>query len=67
MSEQNIEALVADKPELKALWEDHILLSKQVDKLESKPFLTPNEDVELKQLKKQKLDSKTELYAKLGL
>ncbi len=64
-NDQNIEVLVAENPELKPLWEEHILLSKQVDKLESKPFLTPTEDVELKQLKKQKLDIKTALHDKI--
>ncbi len=48
-------------PELKSLWEDHVLLSKQVDKLESKPFRNPAEEQSLKQLKKQKLDAKTRL------
>ena len=52
----------ADKdPELKSLWEDHILLSKQVDKLESKPFRNPTEEQSLRQLKKQKLEAKTRL------
>ena len=52
----------ADKdPELKSLWEDHVLLSKQVEKLESKPFRSPAEEQSLKQLKKQKLDAKTRL------
>ena len=49
------------EPELKSLWEDHILLSKQVEKLESKPFRSPAEEQSLKQLKKQKLDAKTRL------
>ncbi len=65
--EQNIEVLVAENPELKGLWEEHLLLSKQVEKMESKPFLSPSEDMELKQLKKQKLDTKTTLHTKLGI
>ena len=48
-------------PELKALWEDHILYSKQVDQLESKSFRTPTEERTLKQLKKQKLEGKTKM------
>lgn len=48
-------------PELKSLWEEHVLLSKQVEKLESKPFRNPAEEQSLKQLKKQKLDAKTRL------
>ncbi|MBQ9536802.1 MAG: DUF465 domain-containing protein [Desulfovibrionaceae bacterium] len=48
-------------PELRSLWEDHILYSKQVDKLESKSFRTPTEEQTLKQLKKQKLEGKTKM------
>lgn len=52
-------------PELKELWEDHVLYEKQVDKLESKHYRTPTEDQTLKQLKKQKLEGKTKLMALL--
>lgn len=48
-------------PELKSLWEDHLLYAKKVEKLESKSFRTPAEQQELKLLKKQKLDGKTKL------
>lgn len=48
-------------PELKSLWEDHLLYEKQVEKLESKRVLTPTEQQTLKQLKKQKLEGKTKL------
>ncbi len=60
-----VEEAVAKNPVLKPLWEEHILLSKQVEKLESKPFLTPSEEVDLKELKKRKLDNKTILHAKI--
>lgn len=56
-----IEEYAEKDPELKSLWEDHVLLSKQVEKLESKPFRSPAEEQSLKQLKKQKLDAKTRL------
>ncbi len=56
-----IQANAETDPELKSAWEDHVLLSKQVDKLESKPFRSPAEEQSLKQLKKQKLDAKTRL------
>jgi uncharacterized protein len=55
-----IQANLSD-PELKAAWEDHVLLSKQVEKLESKAFRSPAEEQSLKDLKKQKLDAKTRL------
>lgn len=56
-----IEKLIPNDPELKSLWEDHVLNRKQVDQLEAKTFRTPAEQQTLKQLKKQKLDGKTEL------
>lgn len=48
-------------PELKSLWDDHLIYEKQVEKLEHKNFLTPTEQQTLKQLKKQKLEGKTKL------
>lgn len=60
-----IEKMLPSDPELKSLWEDHMLYSKQVDKLESKSFRTPTEEQTLKQLKKQKLEGKTQLMALL--
>ena len=60
-----IEQLLPTDPELKSLWEDHMLYSKQVEKLENKTFRTPTEEQTLKQLKKQKLEGKTQLMALL--
>ena len=57
-----LEELMGTHPELTSLWEEHVLYEKQIAKLESKPFLTPSEDISLKQLKKQKLEGKTRLY-----
>ncbi|WP_457571435.1 DUF465 domain-containing protein [Desulfovulcanus sp.] len=50
-------------PELKALWEDHIAYEKRLEKFESKPFLTPSEQREMKELKKLKLAGKTRMHA----
>ncbi|MDD6181478.1 MAG: DUF465 domain-containing protein [Desulfovibrionaceae bacterium] len=60
-----IEKFSATEPELKELWEDHQLYTKQVEKLMTKAFLTPTEDQTLKQLKKQKLENKTRMVAML--
>lgn len=49
--------------ELKALWEQHIAFEKYLAKMDSKPFLTPEEDRELKDAKKQKLAGKTQILA----
>jgi uncharacterized protein YdcH (DUF465 family) len=69
MDQQEMELLekhMPNDPELKALWEEHILYEKQLEKLTSKSFRTPSEEVALKQLKKQKLDGKTRLMALLA-
>ena len=57
--------MLPSDPELKSLWEDHMLYSMQVEKLEGKSFCTPTEEQTLKQLKKQKLEGKTQLMALL--
>ncbi|MDR2694784.1 MAG: DUF465 domain-containing protein [Deltaproteobacteria bacterium] len=58
-----LEKCAENDPELKALWDDHLLYAKQIEKLESKPYRTPTEAQTLKQLKKQKLDGKTRFMA----
>ncbi|WP_298069675.1 DUF465 domain-containing protein [uncultured Mailhella sp.] len=52
-------------PELKALWEEHMLYEKQLEKYKGKAYLTPSEEQEMKTLKKQKLEGKTRLAAAL--
>jgi len=54
-----LEKYARNDPELKALWDEHLLYEKQIEKLENKPYRTPAEAQTLKQLKKQKLDGKT--------
>ncbi len=56
-----LEKMAPTDPELKSLWEDHVLYEKQVEKLEAKVYRTPTEEQTLKQLKKQKLEGKTNL------
>mgnify|MGYP007076521779 CR=1 FL=1 len=38
----------AVNPELKELWEDHILYEKQVEKLEAKAYRTPTRKIDVK-------------------
>ncbi|MFZ5810484.1 MAG: DUF465 domain-containing protein [Thermodesulfobacteriota bacterium] len=47
--------------ELKALYEEHVSYEKILEKMESKPFLTPAEELEIKEIKKKKLAGKTKL------
>lgn len=60
-----LERLAPTHSDLKSLWDDHILFEKQLEKLESKKFLTPSEEQQVRQIKKQKLDGKTKLVALL--
>ena len=60
-----LEKYASTDPELKSLWEEHMLYEKQLEKLEAKPFKTPAEEQEAKALKKQKLDGKTPLHVML--
>ncbi len=47
--------------ELKELYEKHLEYSQQVERLESKRYLTPLEEMELKDVKKMKLAGKTKI------
>ena len=49
-----LEKLAPTHPDVKALWDDHILFNKQLEKLEGKSYLTPDEQTQMRQLKKQK-------------
>lgn len=53
-------------PELKSLYEEHVAFEKILDKMEGKPFLTPSEETELKEIKKKKLSGKTRIETLLG-
>ena len=61
-----LEKLAPTHADVKVLWEDHVLFNKQLEKLESKSYLTPDEQSQVRQLKKQKLDGKTKLVALLN-
>lgn len=60
-----LEKLAPTHPDLKVLWDDHVLYKKQLEKLESKSYLTPSEEQQMRQIKKQKLDGKTKLVVLL--
>ncbi len=47
--------------ELDRLWKEHLEYEKEIEKLLSKPYLTPQEDLMLKELKKKKLAGKTKM------
>lgn len=68
MDQHELELLkkyAATDPELKSLWDDHVLYEKQVEKLEHKAFRTPTEEQTLKQLKSRNLRVKPSLWPSL--
>jgi len=60
-----IEKYGAEDAQLKALWDQHIVYEKMLEKLESKTYLSPTETQEVKELKKKKLAGKTTLQSLL--
>lgn len=56
-----IEKYQEQDPELKALWEQHVEYEKILEKFEGRPYLSPTQTQEIKQLKKKKLAGKTKL------
>jgi uncharacterized protein YdcH (DUF465 family) len=56
-----IQALLPQHPELKSAYEEHARLKTRVDKLKSKPFLSPADETERKDLQKRKLAEKDKI------
>jgi len=56
--EELIQTLIAHDPELKQYYEEHLQLETQLAELNRKVYLTPEQDLEKKQLQKRKLNGK---------
>jgi hypothetical protein len=56
-----INKLAPENEELKELWEKHQEYERLLEKLASKPFLTPQDEQEIKRIKKIKLSGKTRM------
>lgn len=52
--------------ELKNLWDEHLEFERQLEKIDRKPFLSPEEKVERKRLQLAKLAGKTRIEAILA-
>ena len=59
--EEQVAALIPDNPDLKAAYEEHQKLKAQVDMLQAKAFLSPEEELDKKNLQKLKLAAKTKV------
>ena len=55
--------LVSENSEFKNLYNEHNDLKSQVDALNNRKFLTPEQEVERKNLQKQKLNAKDQIMA----
>jgi uncharacterized protein YdcH (DUF465 family) len=56
--EELIQSLLPHDPELKQFYEEHVTLERQLSELNRKLYLTPEQELEKKQLQKRKLHGK---------
>jgi hypothetical protein len=59
--EELIEKLMKENEEFLKTKQSHTQLSKQLEELEKKPFLTPQDEIEIKIIKKKKLALKDQM------
>jgi hypothetical protein len=59
--EELIERLMRENEEFLKVKQAHIQLAKQLEELEKKPFLTPQDEMEIKIIKKKKLALKDQM------
>ncbi len=57
----SLQQLCDEKPRFRLLFEEHLLLEKQMSRLDQKPYLTPEEELERKKIQKLKLAGKDEM------
>jgi uncharacterized protein YdcH (DUF465 family) len=56
-----IQRLSEENPRFRKLHEEHMLFEKQLQKLDERNYLTPEEDLERKKIRKLKLAGKDEM------
>jgi uncharacterized protein YdcH (DUF465 family) len=59
--EELIQALLEREPELRQYYDEHVDLERQLDSLQQKAYLTPEEEMEKKRLQKRKLAGKDKI------
>jgi uncharacterized protein YdcH (DUF465 family) len=64
--EEMIRTLLERDDELKRYYEEHIELERQLERFQSKIYLTPEEDFEKKRIQKMKLAGKDRIMKILG-
>ena len=61
-----VQQLFDGNPRFRLLYEEHLLLEKELEKLDQKAYLTPDEELERKKVQKLKLAGKDEMEAILS-
>lgn len=56
-----VQQMFDSNPRFRLLYEEHLLLEKELQNLDSRPYLTPEEEVERKKVQKLKLAGKDEM------
>ena len=59
--EELIERLIRENEDFLKAKQTHTQLARQLEELENKPFVTPQDEIEIKILKKKKLASKDQM------
>ena len=59
--EELIEKMIKENEEFRKAKQAHSELARQLDQMETKPFLTPQDEIEIKILKKKKLAYKDQM------
>lgn len=62
-----VQQLFDGNPRFRLLYEEHMLLEKELGKLDQKAYLTPDEELERKKVQKLKLAGKDEMERIIGL
>ena len=61
LDQDKVQQLVGENPRFRMLYEEHLLLEKELQNLDSRPYLTAEEEVERKKVQKLKLAGKDEM------
>lgn len=56
-----VQQLVDENPRFRMLYEEHLLLEKELRNLDSRPYLSSDEEIERKKVQKLKLAGKDEM------
>ncbi len=60
-----VQQMLDSNPRFRLLYEEHLLLEKELQNIDSQSFLTPEAEVERKKVQKLKLAGKDEMFGML--